>query len=279
MLFDRKSNCLIFNAEAGATVKPDAVKEILEYIKSQDENFFSGIKFVAYNCSQVNLVAAMCFPVMCRISSFLEQNKISFSLVGSSKVTDIIFKQGIERMIIPVASLEAFYKNANVSNEPKREVVKEFLNTTLDSVVSSLKVMLEAKVLATEVVTVTRADQLPLIQIGASAGIISTHFNGNLIIAFSNDDFKVAMTKFLQMEVSEITPDIRDGVAELLNVIIGQTKIILNDRGFDIQLVIPNVISGDNINILPPNKQKSILVNFKCDFGKFCILLTTNIAH
>lgn len=274
---DRNGAVVVVNVDTTDILKPEATKDFMEFIRSQDEAFFTDIKWIAYNCSQVSTVAAMCFPVLCRLSSFLEQKNISLSLIGSTKITSIISKQGIERMIFPFADLETFNKHAGVSANSKQKNAKEFLNTTLESVASSMKIMLEATILSTEVKTINSADQMQNIQIGAIAGIVSTHFNGNLVIGFTNTDFKAAMSRFLQMEVIEITSEIKDGVAELLNVIIGQTKITLNDRGFDIQQVIPNVITGDNLSIYSTNKQKSILINYTCDFGKFCIILSTNV--
>ncbi len=275
--FERTGNVAIVNVEATEMLKPEAAKEIMDRIKAEDAKFFTGLKWVVYNCGYVGNVAGMCFPVLCRLASHLEQYKIHFCLVGSNKITDIIHKQGIERMVIPCASMEAFYKQAGISQNTNKENVKEFLNTTLESVVSSMKIMLEATIISSEVRTIDSSSPIPKIQIGAIAGIVSSHFTGNLIIGFTNEDFKAAMTRFLQMEVKEITNEIRDGVAELLNVIIGQTKIVLNDRGFDIQQVIPNVVSGESINIQPANKQKAILINYVCDFGKFFIILTTNV--
>lgn len=274
---ERNANVASINVEATDILKPEVVKQILDQIKSTDIKFFADTKWFVYNCTNVNTVAGMAFPILCRLASHLEQYKIHFCLVGSNKITDVIYKQGIERMVIPCASMEAFYKQVGLSGAPDKEKVKEFLNTTLESVVSSMKIMLEAKILSSEVKTIDSTSQMPQIQVGAIAGIVSSHFNGNLVIGFTNEDFKEAMTRFLQMDVEEVTTEIRDGVAELLNVIIGQTKIVLNDRGFDIQQVIPNVISGESINILPANKQKAILINYVCDFGKFCIILTTNV--
>lgn len=274
---ERNANVAAINVDPTDILKPEVVKQILDQIKSTDVKFFADIKWFVYNCTNVNTIAGMSFPILCRLASHLEQYKINFCLVGSNKITDVIYKQGIERMVIPCASMEAFYKQVGLSGAPDKEKVKEFLNTTLESVVSSMKIMLEAKILSSEVKTIDSTSQMPQIQVGAIAGIISSHFNGNLVIGFTNEDFKEAMTRFLQMDVEEVTNEIRDGVAELLNVIIGQTKIVLNDRGFDIQQVIPNVISGESINILPANKQKAILINYVCDFGKFCIILTTSV--
>ncbi len=276
---ERNANVVSVNVDQIDILKPESVKLVLDQIKTSDAKFFNDLKWFVYNCSNVNTVAAMCFPILCRLASHLEQYNIHFCLVGSNKITDVIYKQGIERMVIPCVSMEAFYKQVGISGAPDKEKVKEFLNTTLESVVSSMKVMLEAKIISSEVKTIDSTSHMPQIQIGAIAGIVSSYFNGNLVIGFSNEDFKAAMARFLQMEVKEITTEIRDGVAELLNVIIGQTKIILNDRGFDIQQVIPNVISGESINILPANKQKAILINYVCDFGKFCIILTTSVSH
>jgi chemotaxis protein CheX len=111
------------------------------------------------------------------------------------------------------------------------------------------------------------------------AGILSTHFNGNLVIGFTEDNFKKSMTQFLLMEVTELTGEILDGAAELLNVIIGQTKIKLNEKGFEIKQVIPSVITGEKIKINPVASHRAILIDYESTAGNFFILLSTNKSH
>ncbi len=118
--------------------------------------------------------------------------------------------------------------------------------------------------------------KLPLIEAGAMAAIVSTHFSGNLVIGFTQDVFKKAMSRFLQMEVAELTAKIKDGAAEFLNVIIGQTKSKLNDIGFEIRQVIPNVIMGQQIEITPMSKQSCIHIRCATDVGEVNIFLSTN---
>lgn len=139
-----------------------------------------------------------------------------------------------------------------------------------------MKILLELENIKTEVSVVTDPTQILLIEAGAIAGIISAHFNGNLVLGFSLNVYKKAMSRFLQTEVVELTPQIRDGAAELLNVIIGQTNTKLNEIGFEIRQVIPSVIFGEDIQIMPMSNQSCVHIKCINELGELNIFLSTN---
>ena len=79
------------------------------------------------------------------------------------------------------------------------------------------------------------------------------------------------MSKMLGEEYTEITPDLQDGVAELLNIVFGQAKTTLNERGYALDMAIPNIVSGDSVNLDSITKGKTVVVPFETEFGPFYI--------
>ena len=275
----RFPSLIVVHNESGDVLSPEQTKLTMDFLKNQDLTFFDNIKWVAYDCSLASNISPSAIPVLCRLSVQLEQQGVKFSIICSPKTYAAITKQGIERMVNPYPSLETFSTATGLAQNINKDNARIFLNTTIDSVMLSIKMMLETEVTSNNIRIVDANSTMPDLQVGAIASIVSTYFNGNLVLGFSNDVFKKAMSKFLQMEVTEITPVIKDGAAELLNVIIGQTKIVLNEKGFAIQQVIPSVLSGEKINVFPPSKQKAILIENVCDFGKFYLILSTNTSN
>src|SRR3954464_11630819 len=61
--------------------------------------------------------------------------------------------------------------------------------------------------------------QQPDFSIAGVIGITSTAFNGTITLCFPEKVFLGAMSKMLGTEFPEITSDLQDGAAELLNII------------------------------------------------------------
>ena len=176
-------------------------------------------------------------------------------------------------MVHYAVSTEEFYKIHGI--DTSKENTRIFLNCLLESTITTVKLLLELENIKNEVSIVTDHKKIPSIQIGAMAGIISAHFSGNLVIGFSVEVFKKAMSRFLQTEITEVDEEIKDGAGEFLNVIIGQTKTKLNESGFGIRQVIPSVISGDKIEIGPMGRQPYIFIRCITDIGDIFLFLST----
>ena len=69
----------------------------------------------------------------------------------------------------------------------------------------------------------------------------------------------------------DITIDNQDGAAEIINIIFGQTKAVLNTSGYSLQRAIPSVMRGENHKIYQNSKIPVLLVPFSSDAGKFFI--------
>lgn len=101
-------------------------------------------------------------------------------------------------------------------------------------------------------------------------GLAGTH-KGVLAVHFPN---KVAMevtSSFLGMEVDTINEDVQDAVGEIANMLGGNLKTILSDRGKDIQLSLPSTISGDEYNFSSQADVEQIILPFQAPAGIFYV--------
>lgn len=157
--------------------------------------------------------------------------------------------------------------------EVKQRTV-EFVNVLLDAVAYTLRVSTQTHARAGKSYARGTAPA-PQADIAATVGVLSPAFNGTVVLGFQKESYLTIMSKFLAMEYTEITPDVEDGAAELLNVILGQAKVLLNDRGFELVQAVPAVIAGKEIRVFPAFVKRSILVPFQCELGSFYLEVAT----
>ena len=69
-----------------------------------------------------------------------------------------------------------------------------------------------------------------------------------------------------------------DGAGELLNIIFGQAKALLNDKkGFEIQKAIPTVMRGSQLQVTPMGRGTSVILPFETDSGSFHLEIAVDI--
>jgi len=109
------------------------------------------------------------------------------------------------------------------------------------------------------------------IDISGTLAITSPYFRGSIAISFSDPVYKEIVGKMLEENVSDIDIDNQDGAAEIINIIFGQTKAVLNTRGYRLERAIPSVVRGRNHQIYQNSKIPVLLVPFNSDVGDFYI--------
>jgi chemotaxis protein CheX len=107
--------------------------------------------------------------------------------------------------------------------------------------------------------------------IAAVIGLTSETFNGTLTLLFSKQLYLKAMTNMLGEAVTTINKDNQDGAGELLNIIFGWAKKVLNPKGYTIQKAIPTVLTGDNMTTRQLTTAAVYVLPFKTEFGMLYI--------
>ena len=187
-------------------MKQDECKELFNTINDIQRSEFKDQKWLVLVAENVQTAAPNFCSILCRISSFAEQQGMKFALIGDLKLGNLITKNAIERMVVFASNKEEFYQKNDIDN---KENVRIFLNTLLDSTLTTMKVLLELDGIKKEVAILSDAKKIPHIEAGAIAGIVSAHFTVSLVLGFTMDVFKKAMSRFLQAEITEITPEIK----------------------------------------------------------------------
>jgi len=108
------------------------------------------------------------------------------------------------------------------------------------------------------------------IDISGTLKISSPYFKGVIAISFNQQTYQTIIDKMLTDNKSDIKIEQDDGVKEMINIIFGQTKAILNNRGYSIERAVPNAIRGKNHQITD-NKIPILVVPLQSNSGNFWI--------
>jgi chemotaxis protein CheX len=149
----------------------------------------------------------------------------------------------------------------------------KFIKPFIDGTINTLKVQcsVEAKP-GTPFVKGTR--EQPAFQLAGVIGITSEAFTGSINLCFPEAVFLAVMTNMLGEAFTSITDDLQSGAAELLNIIFGSAKIVLNEQGYAIQKAIPTVVRGEGLKATQLGQRPAIVLPFTSSVGEFHIEIT-----
>lgn len=100
---------------------------------------------------------------------------------------------------------------------------------------------------------------------GIHRGVLAVHFPKQVALDVTGS--------FLGMEVEEINADVQDAIGEIANMLGGNLKTILSDRGKDIQLSLPSTISGDEYSFTSQADVDQVILPFQAPSGVFYVEL------
>ena len=155
--------------------------------------------------------------------------------------------------------------------DPKKKTFKldvDFINPFIDSSMKTLNGLCGVSNIEAQKPYLLGDEKLD-IDISGTLAISSPYFKGSIAITFHDDVYKQVVSKMLEENIGEIDIDNQDGAAEIINIIFGQTKAVLNQRGYNLDRAIPSVLRGKGHKIYNNSKIPVLLVPFRSDLGNF----------
>jgi len=152
----------------------------------------------------------------------------------------------------------------------------DFINPFIESTLKVLETQASTKA---KVGTLYRASSNEKFHgdISGVIAVVSDGFTGTMVISFPSETFLKIMSRMLGEEQTETTKEIEDGAGELTNIIFGQTKIILNEKGYGIKTALPSVVTGQGHSIQQKTKGPRIVLPFETDIGPFFIEICLSV--
>ncbi len=146
----------------------------------------------------------------------------------------------------------------------------KFFKPFIDGTISTLKTQCKLEATPGKPALKKDAPTIPY-DIAAVIGLTSSAFTGSITLGFPKAVFLTLMNNMLGESFTDISKDLEDGAAELLNIIFGQAKVVLNAQGYDIQKAIPSIVRGDNLSTTTLTHGPVIFLPFTITNGTFFI--------
>ena len=99
---------------------------------------------------------------------------------------------------------------------------------------------------------------------------------GSLSITFSAASIKAIVSNMLGEEYEEINDEVKDAVGEITNMISGDARRELFEKGRNLNAAIPTVVSGPSHTIKHLGNGPCIAIPFETDAGPFVVEVCFN---
>ncbi len=100
---------------------------------------------------------------------------------------------------------------------------------------------------------------------GTHKGVLAIHVPHKVAFAITGN--------FLGMELDEINEDVEDAIGEIANMLGGNVKSILSEKGRDIDLSLPSTVSGKEYGFQTIKGAEKTFISFECQSGIFHVEL------
>lgn len=144
-----------------------------------------------------------------------------------------------------------------------------FINPVLDTLMNVLGTMANMQAQAGK--PTLKQNRLALGEVTGFMKMESTQTRGSMSITFTQPVIFEIARRMLGAELTEIDDLARDLTGEMANMIVGGAKNILVDKGFDFEMSLPQVFSGESHEIRHNSDAQTIVLPFTAESGEFWI--------
>ncbi len=107
--------------------------------------------------------------------------------------------------------------------------------------------------------------------IAASMGMMSKTVSGSVALGFKEETFLKIMSKMLGEDYTSLSRDVEDGCGELLNIIFGQAKKVLNESGHQFGKTLPSIFIGQSLRVRQLTPNPAFVLPFESSLGQMVI--------
>jgi chemotaxis protein CheX len=224
---------------------------------------------IVLDCDSLSEIERECIRILLKIHlATRKENKFLKLINVNSVLLNCFKKDGVDSTLKFANNLQEALQEIGIT--PKRSISTDFIDSFLQSTIHVLKIQAEIDAIP-GVFEVAKTKDDGICDISGFIGIICNNFNGSVIISFPENTFLNVMSKMLGEEMTSIEPGNMDGAAEITNMIFGQAKSLLNEKGFGLKMALPSVVLGNPDSFISLNTGPAILVPFKSTQGDFFV--------
>ena len=94
---------------------------------------------------------------------------------------------------------------------------------------------------------------------------------GAVVLNFPEEVAVRAVSSFVSESYDTISSDVVDGVGELTNIVAGDAKNRLMQKGYNFDIGLPKIVVGRNYITAQSQSVPCIVISFKSDIGSFTL--------
>lgn len=226
--------------------------------------------YVLVDCQEVEDISPAWLRTLVIFQKTLQQAGKGIRLYQvKPTVAAFIQAQGLEKALPIRGTLRDAMLDFGLAAKISLDV--NFINPFLEATMKVLEVQTQTLCRPSAPTRKVAGDPRFVADISGVIGLVSDAFNGSVVISFPAQTFLTVMSRMMGEEMKEINKDIEDGAGELTNMIFGQAKLALNEKGYGINTAIPSVVKGQGHSVSGITNGPVVVVPFETDAGPFFI--------
>lgn len=231
--------------------------------------FENADKHLVINCEHMTSITSKWFKSFNDLQIYLKPSNKKVVLVMVTPMLKSHLKaQGMDSAFRMFPSLREAMTELGLVKQQKFDT--EFINPFLTATMHVLNVQANIKVMPGKI-QLKQAQDLVHGDVSGIIGIVSAGFNGTVVISFPEATFLKVMSSMLGETITTLERDHLDGAGEITNMIFGQAKIVLNEKGYGVKMALPQVVSGKNHTLTSMTKGPVLIIPFESEAGNFCV--------
>ena len=119
---------------------------------------------------------------------------------------------------------------------------------------------------------IVRSDPMTFDGVSAIIGLVGK-VTGSLSIHCPEEAALKVTSRLLGLDVKGITPEVKDAVGELINVVAGVAKRKASERDSVFEISIPTIITGKGHSVMPWVKWPNTIVEFSLGGDTFSVIV------
>lgn len=193
-------------------------------------------------------------------------NKGLFCLNMNQKIQSQVKQDGLTSVFVPVGTLEEAKRRAK-GDRPGVDV--EFINPFIMATKTVIETQAQTPLTPGKAYLRKPSERIPM-EIAGVIGLTCSEFKGSISICFRAEVFLKIYENMVGEKHEVITSEIEDAAGELLNIIFGQAKTVLNDqKGYTLDKAIPTVLVGEKLKLHHQSRNPAIILPFESPAGAF----------
>jgi len=141
----------------------------------------------------------------------------------------------------------------------------EFINPFVSSLTNVISTM--AMIHLSSQKPKRKTDDIAVGDVSGVIGMVGPQVKGSMAITFDKDLALNIMKNMLGDSVTSIDAEVRDMVGEMTNMICGGAKLSLAEQGYQFEMAVPVIVSGERHTIQHKVDGPKILLTFQSEQG------------